>query len=78
MPVVSLDIPADEFALLKQLASACSVVNQGYDEMTTHGDLDVPKLLLMLAEDAAMVVSRPGSWEGSSMRLLLASHGYQI
>jgi|GEM_PF-3175001 len=44
---------------------------------TTHGSMTVPTLLAMLAEDAAMTNSRPGSWEGSSMQQVLDSHGYQ-
>jgi hypothetical protein len=44
----------------------------------THGKLDVPGLLAMLAEDAAMVMERPGSWEGAAMGGLLASHGREV
>lgn len=32
----------------------------------------------MLAEDAGMIISRSGSWEGSNMATVLSSHGYQL
>ena len=35
-------------------------------------------LVAMLVEDAAMVVSRPGSWEGANMASVFASHGYDV
>lgn len=44
---------------------------------TTHGKLDIPRLIAMLAEDAAMTNSRPGSWEGANLQQVLESHGYQ-
>lgn len=44
----------------------------------SHGRLTVQRLLAMLAEDAAMVVSRSGSWEGSNMANVLQSHGYDV
>ncbi len=43
----------------------------------THGELTVNGLLAMLAQDAAMTISRPGSWEGANMLQVLESHGYQ-
>jgi hypothetical protein len=45
--------------------------------MTTHGKLSVSSLLAMLAEDAAMMNTRPGSWEGANMQHVFDSHGYQ-
>jgi len=38
----------------------------------------VERLLAMLAEDCGMIISRPGSLEGSEMANLLASHGYDL
>ncbi|CAJ7811100.1 Uncharacterised protein [Burkholderia pseudomallei] len=32
----------------------------------------------MLAEDAGMVISRPGSWEGANLAQVLLSHGYEV
>jgi hypothetical protein len=40
--------------------------------------ITVKKLLTMLAEDAAMVIERSGSWEASNMAAVLQSHGYCI
>lgn len=46
------------------------------EQACTHGLLTVAGALAMLAEDLGMVRSRPGSWEGSNMAQVLASHGY--
>jgi hypothetical protein len=32
----------------------------------------------MLAEDCGMVLTRPGSWEGTNMGQVRTSHGYEI
>lgn len=45
-------------------------------QSNTHGPLDMAGLARMLLEDVALVVRRPGSWEGQHMGALLASHGY--
>ncbi|SIT04582.1 hypothetical protein LN047_20975 [Achromobacter sp. JD417] len=59
--------------LLRQLNGSHQVkIEQG----CTHGLLTVAGALEMLAEDLGMVGSRPGSWEGSNMAQVLASHGY--
>jgi phage FluMu protein gp41 len=42
----------------------------------THGPLDMRKLTQMLLEDVALMVRRPGSWEGSNMEQVMSSHGY--
>ena len=41
-----------------------------------HGALTVPGPLATLAEDAAPVVRRPGSWEGPNMAQASRGHGY--
>ena len=70
---------SDEIAdCLAVLASACTRQNKRRDGATTHGPLDVSALMTMLAEDAGMVVSRPGSWEGSNMAQVFQSHGYDV
>ena len=43
----------------------------------SHGLLTVKKLAAMLLEDAGMVISRPGSWEGANMADVLSGHGYK-
>ena len=52
--------------------------NAGPDPFNSHGPLTVKKLAAMLLEDAGMVISRPGSWEGSNMADVLRSHGYGV
>ena len=52
--------------------------NAGPEPFNSHGPLTVKKLAAMLLEDAGMVISRPGSWEGSNMADVLRSHGYKI
>lgn len=44
----------------------------------THGVLGFETLTAMLLHDVAMVVRRPGSWEGAGMAQILASHGYEV
>lgn len=78
MVKIDLELKDDVYRGLTMVAEACSIANQQCDGGTTHGPLDVHAFLVMLAEDAAMVHSRPGSWEGAHMLDLLASHGYQL
>jgi hypothetical protein len=76
MPAITIDIDEETVARLSELAQICTQDDQGREGATTHGALTVPALLAMLAEDAAMVITRPGSWEGASMAAVLLSHGY--
>lgn len=76
MAVISIDVEEDTLALLTTLAQRCTEVDSDRDGATTHGALTVQTLLAMLAEDAALVVRRPGSWEGANMATVLSSHGY--
>jgi hypothetical protein len=73
-----LELPQSVYRSLAQVASACSDSDAARDHATTHGPLDVKALLCMLAEDAAMTHTRPGSWEGANMLQVLSSHGYQF
>lgn len=63
---------------LQELAARCSEADRRREGFTSHGALRIKALLGMLAEDAAMVVTRPGSWEGANMSAVLASHGYEV
>lgn len=63
---------------LAELARRCSGVHAARDGFTSHGSLTPVTLLEMLAEDAGMVVTRPGSWEGYNMAQVLVSHGYEL
>jgi hypothetical protein len=74
--VVTLDQATAES--LDKLAIACSAVDRARDGFTSHGPLTPAALLRMLAEDAGMVMSRPGSWEGSNMAEVLCAHGYEL
>lgn len=60
----------------KDIARLIDLAN--VSDANTHGTLDFETLTRMLLEDVALVIRRPGSWEGSSMAQLLASHGYEI
>jgi len=42
----------------------------------SHGKLELPTLVRMLLQDVALMVHRPGSWEGNNMAQVMASHGY--
>lgn len=78
MPKITIDISDTTAALLEQLAAQCTAIDKDRSGATTHGPLSVPALLEMLAEDAALVIRRPGSWEGATMHTLLTSHGYEV
>lgn len=48
----------------------------GAPALNSHGALDLAKLVAMLLEDVALMIQRPGSWEGANMMQVMASHGY--
>lgn len=75
--VIKLHLSPEVYADLATLVEACNAASKRNDGFTSHGGaLTVPTLLTMLAQDAAMTVSRPGSWEGANMQQVLDSHGY--
>lgn len=78
MKRTTIEVSEATAALLAELANRCTEIDRERDGATTHGKLTIAGLVAMLAEDAAMVVSRPGSWEGSNMHSVLTSHGYEI
>ncbi len=78
MKQVSVEVSDDLAARLDELANLCTRADQAREGATTHGSLTASALLAMLAEDAGMVISRPGSWEGVNMKNVLDSHGYQF
>lgn len=73
---ITLAFDQETYTSLLAVVATCNLAEIDKQRATTHGKLDVPKLLLMLAEDAAMTNTRPGSWEGSNMQQVLDSHGY--
>lgn len=78
MPRLTVEVSDDTAARLKELAQRCSEIDKERSGGTTHGELTAKALLAMLAEDAAMILSRPGSWEASNMATVFASHGYEV
>ena len=74
---VTLRIPQAIYDDLVVVVANCNATHKASGGFTSHGELDVAGLLLMLAQDAAMTNSRPGSWEGSNMQQVLDAHGYQ-
>ena len=78
MKTITIEIPDDLASQLEKLAMLCSNADQARNGATTHGPLTVPDLLAMLAEDAGMILTRPGSWEGSNMETVFTSHGYEL
>ncbi len=78
MKYISVEVSDDLAARLDELANLCTQADQARGHATTHGALTASALLAILAEDAGMVISRPGSWEGANMKNVLDSHGYQF
>jgi len=74
---VTLQIPQAIYDDIVVVAANCTQIHKTNGGFTSHGELDVAGLLLMLAQDAAMTNSRPGSWEGSNMQQVLDAHGYR-
>lgn len=78
MKRITITVSKDTAEALAKLAKECSDMDKSRDGATTHGSLTPAKLLAMLAEDAGMVVTRPGCWEASNMHQVLCSHGYEV
>jgi len=73
---VAIALNHKTYTNLLAVVESCNRADESHKGATTHGRLDVPRLLRMLAEDAAMTNSRPGSWEGANLQQVLDSHGY--
>ena len=63
---------------LYELADRCTRASKNDGASTSHGALSMPAMLAMLAENAAMVITRQGSWEGANMAQVFSSHGYEV
>lgn len=74
MPKITVEISERTAQSLAKLVHELGREN----EYASHGPLDVARLAAMLLDDAALVVERPGSWEGAKMADLLTSHGYRL
>jgi hypothetical protein len=69
----SVTVSDEDLRLIQKLLAH---VNQ--TDFCSHGELTVETLAAMLLEDVALAWRRPGSWEGSNMAQVLASHGYHL
>lgn len=78
MKRIVIQVSEETVANLCVLAGRCTDEHKRRDSFTSHGVLTVSTLISMLAEDAAMIISRPGSWEGSNMAQVFQSHGYDV
>ncbi len=78
MKRICTDVSDETAATLARLVKACNESHDARDGFTTHGKLSLERLLAMLVEDAALVMTRPGSWEGANMAQVLMSHGYDV
>ena len=70
---IEVEITDEDAALIEEFMDD----NQS-EECCSHGPLDMIVLAEMLLHDVALVVRRPGSWEGANMSVVLASHGYTV
>ena len=75
---IEIEVSDETAAQLAELAARCTEIDKERDGGTSHGPLAIESLVAMLVEDAAMVITRPGSWEGSNMHTVLTAHGYEI
>lgn len=76
MVKIELELSDDVHSSLCKVVDACNASHRDAAGATSHGELSVEGLLTMLAEDASMTRSRPGSWEASNMQRVFDSHGY--
>lgn len=75
---ITIEISAETASLLDDLVARCNESHRDREGANTHGELTPATLLAMLAEDAGLVIRRPGSWEGANMAQVLISHGYDV
>lgn len=68
---IQVEIAEREAALVRLFTTSTS------EDDNTQARLTVESLVIMLLEDVALMLQRPGCWEAESMRQLLSSHGYE-
>lgn len=66
----TISLTTEQKECIERVLKACD------SQESTHGQLDLLKLVEMLLDDVHYVARRPGSWEGSNMAQVLISHGY--
>jgi|UPI0006272D2D hypothetical protein len=76
MVKIEFELDDDVYAALQSVVARCNLEHRSSGGVNTHGKLTVKKLLIVLAEDAAMTQIRPASWEAFKMQHVLDSHGY--
>jgi hypothetical protein len=69
---ITVTIPDSDAELIREFLAATQAVTY-----STHGALTLPRLTALLLEDVALMVRRPGSWEGANMATVMQSHGYE-
>jgi hypothetical protein len=70
---ITVVINDSDAELIKQFLAATKHATE-----STHGPLDMKRLTALLLEDVALMVRRPGSYEGSNMTQVMSSHGYDL
>lgn len=70
---ITLTIPEADAALIRRFLDATR-----QSAASTHGTLTMDALAALLLEDVALMVRRPGSWEGANMAQVMTSHGYEV
>ncbi len=71
--VLELGISCDDVRLVERFIETTADA-----DACTHGLLDMQTLVKMLLEDVALMMVRPGSWEGSNMEQVMSCHGYRV
>lgn len=76
---IEVEVTEETASALTELAGCCNHCSTVSDGFASHGASFTPsRLLAMLAEDAAMLVTQPESWQSANMGRVFAAHGYQI
>jgi len=70
---LTIEVSDEDVAQIKHFLD---ITDSKTSEFSSHGQLDLAKLTVMLLQDVALVVRRPGSWEGANMMTVLGAHGY--
>lgn len=73
-----IDVHNDTASALHELADQCTFALKNNGGYSGRRVLDEPSLLKMLADDAAMVITRPRGWEGANLAQVFSSHGYEV
>ena len=75
MTKITAEIPANVAMHVNALVERMALSD---DRPNSHGKLTIEFFIVMLLEDVALAIRRPGSWEGANMIAVLTSHGYEV